>query len=71
MYLRLDGTILTDLFKNQILSLTIRIRKNKQISTKDENTIIFTDIFTVSDWNISSARFLFTNKGRRRIRSSY
>jgi hypothetical protein len=48
LYLYLDETILTDLFKNQISSLTIRIRKNKkQITTTDENTTIFTDIFTM------------------------
>lgn len=48
MYLCLDKTILTNLFKNQISSLTIRIRKNnEQILTKYENAIIFTDIFTM------------------------
>ncbi|CAF4963582.1 unnamed protein product, partial [Rotaria sp. Silwood1] len=40
--------VLTDLFKNQILPLIIRICNNKnQTSTKEENTIIFTNIFTV------------------------
>ncbi|CAF3982361.1 unnamed protein product [Rotaria sp. Silwood1] len=44
-----NETILTDLFKNQISSVTICIRKNKeQIITRDEKTIIFTDIFTIS-----------------------
>jgi len=48
LYLCLDETVLTDLFKNQISSLAICIRKNKkQIITRAENTIIFTDIFTM------------------------
>ncbi|CAF1635289.1 unnamed protein product [Rotaria sp. Silwood1] len=44
-----NGNVLSDLFKNQILSLIIRIcnNKNQLTSTKDENTIIFTNIFTV------------------------
>ncbi|CAF1025185.1 unnamed protein product [Rotaria sp. Silwood1] len=43
-----NGNVLTDLFKNQILPLIIRICNNKnQASTKDENTIICTNIFTV------------------------
>jgi hypothetical protein len=48
LYLCLDGNIFTDLMKNQILSLIICIRQNrKQTSTKDENTIMFTNLFTM------------------------
>ncbi|CAF5223372.1 unnamed protein product, partial [Rotaria magnacalcarata] len=40
--------IFTDLMKNQILSPIICIRKNrKQTSAKDENTITFTNLFTM------------------------
>ncbi|CAF3350760.1 unnamed protein product [Rotaria sp. Silwood2] len=47
-YLFTNETILTDLFKNQISSLTIRIRRdNKHMLTNDKSTMIFTDIFTM------------------------
>ncbi|CAF1374487.1 unnamed protein product [Rotaria sordida] len=43
-----NETILNDLFKNDILSLIIHISKNKkQTSTKYDNTIIFTNIFSI------------------------
>ncbi|CAF3184626.1 unnamed protein product [Rotaria socialis] len=43
-----NGNIFTDLMKNQILSLIICIRKNrKQTSATDENTIMFTNLFTM------------------------
>jgi len=48
LYLCLDGNIFTDLMKNQILSLIIGIGQNrKQTSTKNENTIMFTNLFTM------------------------
>ena len=57
MYLYLDGTIFTDSFKNKIISLHIHINKNKkQISTKDNNTIVFTDIFTIFN-NLQELKF--------------
>jgi len=48
LYFCLDRNIFTDLMKNQIVSLIICIRHNrKQTSIKDENTIMFTNLFTM------------------------
>jgi hypothetical protein len=67
MYLCLDGTILTDLLKNQILSLNIHINKNKkQTSTKDDNTIIFTDIFNMFT-NLQELKFNVNSIYSRRL----
>ncbi|CAF4241491.1 unnamed protein product [Rotaria magnacalcarata] len=42
-----NGNVLIDLFKNQILSLVIRIYNNNRISANHDNAIIFTNIVTV------------------------
>jgi hypothetical protein len=47
LYLCLEKTGLTDLFKNQIVSLNIHISKNEQSVVEDVNTPIFTNIFTM------------------------
>ncbi|CAF0723902.1 unnamed protein product [Rotaria sp. Silwood1] len=51
------NTVLSVLFKNQILSLIVHISKNeKQISSDDVNKLIFTDIFTTFT-NLQSLNF--------------
>ncbi|CAF1005573.1 unnamed protein product [Rotaria magnacalcarata] len=62
-----NSTILTDLFKNKILSLIIHISKSKkQTSTKDANTIIFTDIFTIFT-NLQELKFDSNSINPRRL----